>query len=135
MPGPHGCRTDGRISGGTGLVATTKPAPVVWTAPHRPWNVLPAMAALNSIGRVVLAGSIDAACLLAHAAAAAPAGVATAPTCRELERRLDLIKPEAKSTQLNLVLFPAPHSRCPPLARPLLDAGGSLAAPRPPRAP
>ena len=86
------------------------------------------MAPLNSIGRVVLAGSIVAACLLAHAASAAPAGVATAPTCRELERRLDLIKPEAKSTELNLVLFAAADSGCLPLARRLLDAGASLAA-------
>src|SRR4051812_11376353 len=93
---------------GPGRVATTKPAPVVWTAPHRPWNVLPAMAPPNAIGRVVLAGSIVAAGLLAHAAAAAPAGVATAPTCRELERRLDLIKPEARSTELNLVLLRPP---------------------------
>ena len=110
------------------MVATTKPAPVAWTAAHGPWNVLPAMAPLNSIGRVVLAGSIVAACLLAHAASAAPAGVATAPTCRELERRLDLIKPEAKSTELNLVLFAAADSGCLPLARRLLDAGASLAA-------
>jgi uncharacterized protein len=110
------------------MVATTQPAPVAWTAAHRPWNVLPAMAPLNSIGRVVLAGSIVAACLLAHAASAAPAGVATAPTCRELERRLDLIKPEAKSTELNLVLFAAADSGCLPLARRLLDAGASLAA-------
>jgi uncharacterized protein len=94
----------------------------------RPWNVLPAMAPLNSIGRVVLAGSIVAACLHVHATAAAPAGVATAPTCRELERRLDLIKPEAKSTELNLVLFAAADSGCLPLARRLLDAGASLAA-------
>ena len=52
----------------------------------------------------------------------------TAPTCRELERRLDLIKPEAKSTELNLVLFAAADSGCLPLARRLLDAGASLAA-------
>ena len=83
---------------GAGDGCDDEAAPVAWTAAHGPWNVLPAMAPLNSIGRVVLAGSIVAACLLAHAAAAAPAGVATAPTCRELERRLDLIKPEAKST-------------------------------------
>ena len=44
-----------------------------------------------------MAGSIVAACLLAHAASAAPAGVPTAPTCRELERRLDLIKPDAEA--------------------------------------
>src|SRR3954447_8795436 len=47
---------------------------------------LQVMVPLNSIAHVVMAGSIVAACLLAHAASAAPAGVATAPTCRELER-------------------------------------------------
>src|SRR4051794_28970993 len=110
------------------MVATTKPAPVAWTAAHGPWNVLPPMAPRNSISRIVLAASIVAVCLLAHAAAAAPAGVATAPTCRELERRLDLIKPEARSTELNLVLFAAADSGCLPLARRLLDAGASIAA-------
>ena len=50
------------------------------------------------------------------------------PTCRELERRLELTKPEAHSTELNLVLFAAADSGCVPLARRLLDAGASLEA-------
>src|SRR4051812_50147294 len=102
------------------MVATTKLAPVAWTAAHRPWNVLPAMAPLNSIAGVVLAGSIVAACLLAHAASAAPAGGATAPPRRELERRLGPIKPHAQATQPQLVLFAAPPSRRFPPGRPLL---------------
>jgi uncharacterized protein len=96
---------------------------------HHPWNhVLQAMAPLNSIRRVVLVGSIVAGFLPAQAALAAPAGVAAAPTCRELERRLDLVRPEANPTQLNLVLFAAVDSGCMPLARRLLDAGASLSA-------
>ncbi|MGZ3294157.1 MAG: hypothetical protein ACXU9D_12930, partial [Xanthobacteraceae bacterium] len=68
------------------------------------------MAPLHSIPRVVRSASLVAACMLAHAAAAAPAGIAGPPTCRELERRLELTKPEAHSTELNLVLFSAADS-------------------------
>src|SRR3982074_3430548 len=96
---------------------------------HRPWNhVSQAMAPPIAIPRVVLVGSIVGGYLLAQAASAAPAGVAAAPTCRELERRLDLLKTEASSTEINLVLFAAADSGCMPLARRLLDAGASLVA-------
>lgn len=108
-------------------VATTTPARHLDSA-RRPWNVLQAMAPLNSVYRVVLAGPIAAACLLVHTASAAPAGAAAAPTCRELERKLDLLKPENNATELNLVLFAAADSGCMPLARRLLDAGASIAA-------
>ena len=54
--------------------------------------------------------------------------MAAAPTCRELERRLDLVRPEANSTGLNLVLFAAADAGCVPLTRRLLDAGASLVA-------
>jgi len=113
------------------MLATTRPTPIAWTAPaaHETiaWHhVLQAMAALNSIRRVVLAGSIFVASLPAQAVLAAPAGVA--PTCRELERRLDLVRPEANSTGLNLVLFAAADAGCVPLTRRLLDAGASLVA-------
>ena len=73
-------------------------------------------------------GSLAAACLLADAAQAAPARVAGAPTCRELERKLDLTKAQATSTQLNLMLFSAADAGCLPLARRLLEAGASLEA-------
>jgi len=113
------------------MLATTRPTLIAWTAPtaHETiaWNhVLQAMAALNSIRRVVLAGSIFVASLPAQAVLAAPAGVA--PTCRELERRLDLVRPEANSTGLNLVLFAAADAGCVPLTRRLLDGGASLVA-------
>ena len=103
-------------------------------SPHRPWkHAQHAMAPLHSIPRVVRAASLVAACMLAHAAAAAPAGMAGPPTCRELERRLELTKPEAIPTELNLVLFSAADSGCVPLARRLLDAGASLDGARPAR--
>lgn len=98
-------------------------------SPHRPWkHAQHVMAPLHSIPRVVRAASLVAACMLAHAAAAAPAGMAGPPTCRELERRLELTKPEAHSTELNLVLFSAADSGCLPLARRLLDAGAAVTA-------
>src|SRR5258705_13506813 len=92
------------------MLATTRPTLIAWTAPtaHETiaWNhVVQAMAALNSIRRVVLAGSIFVASLPAQAVLAAPAGVA--PTCPQLETRLALVRPAANPTGLNLVLFAA----------------------------
>jgi uncharacterized protein len=83
---------------------------------------------MRSLGRAIRLGSLAAACLMAEAAQAAPARVPGAPTCRELERRLDLSKAEATSTQLNLMLFSAADAGCVPLARRLLEAGASLEA-------
>jgi ankyrin repeat protein len=96
---------------------------------HRPWNhVSQAMAPLIAIPRAVLVGSLVGGYLPAQAVLAAPAGMAAGPTCRELERRLDLVRPEANSTGLNLVLFAAVDAGCVPLTRRLLDAGASLVA-------
>jgi ankyrin repeat protein len=72
--------------------------------------------------------SLAAAGLLAALAASLPARAADAPTCRELERRFDLIKAGITSTQLSLALFAASDGGCVPLARRLLHAGASLEA-------
>jgi uncharacterized protein len=71
--------------------------------------------------------SLLATCLLAGVAAAAPA-TTPAPTCRELERRFDLLARDISPVQLNLLLFSAADSGCVPLARRLLEAGASLEA-------
>ncbi|MET0923963.1 MAG: ankyrin repeat domain-containing protein, partial [Xanthobacteraceae bacterium] len=70
--------------------------------------------------------AVLAACVLADAAAAAPAPVAGPPSCRELERRFEQTKADATST--HLALFAAADSGCVPLARLLLAAGASLEA-------
>jgi ankyrin repeat protein len=62
------------------------------------------------------------------AAAVLPARAVDAPTCRELERRYEMIKANAAPAQLSLALFPAADGGCVPLARRLLDAGASLEA-------
>src|SRR5260370_27902695 len=67
-------------------------------------------------------------CGLAIVAASMPAWAADAPTCRELERRFDLVKAGITSTQLSLALFAASDGGCVPLARRLIDAGASLEA-------
>jgi ankyrin repeat protein len=48
--------------------------------------------------------------------------------CRELERQLDLVKPDMVSVQLNAALFSAADAGCEALARRLLAADASLAA-------
>src|SRR5713101_6859881 len=73
-------------------------------------------------------GLLVAFCLLVVAIAAVPVRTSDAPTCRELERRYDLVKADATSTQLSLALFGAADRGCVPLARRLLEAGASLAA-------
>jgi ankyrin repeat protein len=85
---------------------------------------------LSTIAMLRILGSpwLVALCGLASAVAVLPAQAADAPTCRELERRFDLIKAEITSTQLSLALFAAADSGCVPLARRLLDAGASLEA-------
>jgi ankyrin repeat protein len=57
-----------------------------------------------------------------------PVHAADAPSCRDLERRFDLIKADATSLQLNLTLFAVADAGCLPLARRLLEAGASLEA-------
>jgi uncharacterized protein len=57
-----------------------------------------------------------------------PVHAADAPTCRDLELRFDLIKTDATSLQLNLILFAIAEAGCLPLARRLLEAGASLEA-------
>jgi ankyrin repeat protein len=78
--------------------------------------------------RLVRLGSGVAAGLLAAITACAPVHAAEAPTCRELERKFDLLKSDVTSTQLSLTLFAAADAGCVALARRLLDAGASLAA-------
>src|SRR5712675_2146882 len=78
--------------------------------------------------RVLRSPSLVAAGLLAAVAAFAPARAADAPTCRELDRRFDLVKADISSTQLSLALFAAADAGCVPLGRRLIDAGASLEA-------
>ena len=72
---------------------------------------------------VPLAG-IVLACLLA----AEPAQAVEAATCRELERKFNLIKADMISVQLNSALFSAADGGCEEFAGRLLAAGGSLEA-------
>jgi ankyrin repeat protein len=72
---------------------------------------------------VIVAG-FALACLFA----AKPAHAAEAATCRELERRYDLIKADIVSVQLNSALFSAADAGCDDFARRLLAAGASLEA-------
>jgi len=71
---------------------------------------------------------LPALCLSAALTASVPARAVDAPTCRDLERRFELIKAAATPAQLSLALFPAADGGCVALARRLLDAGASLEA-------
>jgi uncharacterized protein len=66
--------------------------------------------------------------LLAWLAAGTPAHGVEGATCRELERRFDLIKVDIVSIQLNSALFAAADAGCDEFARRLLTAGASLDA-------
>jgi hypothetical protein len=54
---------------------------------------------------------------LIGAAAVLPAWAVDAPTCRDLERRFEMIKANAAPAQLSLALFPAADGGCVSLAR------------------
>jgi uncharacterized protein len=58
-------------------------------------------------------------------AVAAPAGAADQVACRELERKYDMTRAGITAIQLNAMLFTAADKGCDPLARRLLDDGGS----------
>jgi len=66
--------------------------------------------------------------VLACLFAAKPAPAVEAATCRELERKFDLIKADIVSIQRNSALFAAADAGCEEFARRLLAAGASLAA-------
>jgi ankyrin repeat protein len=66
--------------------------------------------------------------VLACLFAAKSAWAVEAATCRELERRFDLIKADLVSIQRNSALFSAADAGCEEFARRLLAAGASLAA-------
>src|SRR6202043_1195910 len=66
--------------------------------------------------------------LLACMFAAEPAHAVEAATCRELERKFELVKVDIVSVQLNSALFSAADAGCEEFARKLLMAGASLAA-------
>src|SRR5882757_2837980 len=85
-------------------------------------------ASMSSSVRVFRSVSLVAARLLVAAATFAPARAADAPTCRELDRRFELVKADITSTQLSLALFAAADAGCVPLGRRLIDAGASLEA-------
>jgi len=57
-----------------------------------------------------------------------PARAADSQSCRDLERRFDLMKADATSMQLSLALFAVADAGCLPLARRLIEAGASLEA-------
>jgi uncharacterized protein len=63
--------------------------------------------------------------VLAGLFAAAPAQAIEAATCRELERKFDLIKPDMVSVQLNSALFSAADAGCEEFARRLLASGAA----------
>ena len=73
--------------------------------------------------RTVSAAGVVLACLLA--VRPAPAEVAS---CRELERKFDLIKADGVSVQRNSALFAAADAGCEEFARRLLASGASLEA-------
>jgi ankyrin repeat protein len=85
-------------------------------------------ASMSSSVRVVRSTLLVAAGLLTVLSAFSHARAADAPTCRELDRRFDLVKAGITSTQLSLALFAAADAGCGPLARRLLDAAASLEA-------
>jgi uncharacterized protein len=70
--------------------------------------------------------------LLALAAIAAAHAQAPQPrpeeNCGEIERNYEMVKAEAVSIQTNIALFAAADRGCEPLAKKLLEAGGSLLA-------
>jgi ankyrin repeat protein len=66
--------------------------------------------------------------VLAGWLAAEPAPAAEAATCRELERKLDLIKADIVSIQRNSALFAAADAGCKEFGQRLLTAGASLKA-------
>src|SRR5262245_30105875 len=82
---------------------------------------------MTCLARLLGSSLLIVAYVSADVAASAPA-TTPAPTCRELERRFDVMARDITSVQLNLVLFSAADSGCVPLARRLLDAGASLEA-------
>ena len=69
-------------------------------------------------------------CLLALAAITAAHAQAPKPqpkeNCGEIERDYEMVKAEAVSIQTNIALFAAADRGCEPLAKKLLEAGGSL---------
>src|SRR5882724_7557660 len=58
----------------------------------------------------------------------APASAAEVASCRELERKFDLIRADIVSVQRNAALFTAASAGCVEFARRLLAAGASLEA-------
>jgi ankyrin repeat protein len=78
---------------------------------------------LRPLRRTVSAAGLALACLLG--VRPAPAEVAS---CRELERKFDLIKAYSVSVQRNSALFAAADAGCEEFARRLLAAGASLEA-------
>ena len=82
---------------------------------------------LRPTGRRVFALAGAAGFLLA-CMAAGPARAVEAATCRELERKFDLIKADVVSVQLNAALFSAADAGCEEFARRLLTAGAALEA-------
>ena len=66
--------------------------------------------------------------LVAGLAAASQASSATPDACRDLEIKLQLIKPQITSIETNQVLFASADNGCSELARRLLSDGASLEA-------
>jgi ankyrin repeat protein len=83
---------------------------------------------MRFICRMVASGSLVTACLSAGLTGVVAAPAVPAATCRELERRFDVLKADMVSAQLNALLFSTADSGCVPLARRLLEAGASLQA-------
>jgi ankyrin repeat protein len=67
-------------------------------------------------------------CVVASLAAASQASAATPDACRELEVKLQLIKPQITSIETNQVLFASADNGCSELARRLIADGASLEA-------
>jgi uncharacterized protein len=98
---------------------------LAWTAKATRESLRRRMMSIRCFARL---GLLLAAGATAHPAIVAPAQTAGPPTCSELERRLDLLGPEAAALQFSLLLFSAADSGCVPLARRLIEAGASLEA-------
>src|SRR5262249_7584007 len=118
MPRAHGANA-GRA--GRSIAAARIDRPPTSVKPCRP-----VIRIMSFIRPVLRSGPFLAAGLSAGMAALAFVQAAEAPTCRELERRLE--PTGITSTQLNLLLFAAADAGCVPLAHRLLDAGASLEA-------